>query len=147
MLCSPRTDTHTNVNTEDTVSGFQDLFLQPIIKDQSKNSVNVDKIFCLLRLHTTQYNTCLNFRSKMGIMESRSIYVYTMCRNTSQSWSSYFKGQVCQSWYMATRASSCKYIIIISSIRMKQSVLVWVLKFVAELVPLFKCSFSRKNNE
>ena len=27
--------TDTNVNTEDTLSGFQDLFLQPIIKDLS----------------------------------------------------------------------------------------------------------------
>ena len=31
--CSPRTDE--NVNTEDTLSGFQDFFLQPIIKDRS----------------------------------------------------------------------------------------------------------------
>ena len=26
--------THTKVNTEDTLSGFQDFFLQPIIKDR-----------------------------------------------------------------------------------------------------------------
>ena len=30
------TQTDTKVNTEDTLSGFQELFLQPIIKDQSK---------------------------------------------------------------------------------------------------------------
>ena len=34
-----QTDTHTQtdtkVNTEDTLSGFQDFFLQPIIKDRS----------------------------------------------------------------------------------------------------------------
>ena len=43
VLCSPRTDTHrhigththTQVNTEDTLSGFQKCFLQPIIKDRS----------------------------------------------------------------------------------------------------------------
>ena len=32
------TDTHTKVNTEDTISGFQELFPQPLIKDQSKNA-------------------------------------------------------------------------------------------------------------
>ena len=45
MLCSPRADTHTqrqtdrqtdtNVNTEDTLSGFHEFSLQPIIKDRS----------------------------------------------------------------------------------------------------------------
>ena len=37
VLCSPRTDTHTHteVNTEDTLSGFQECFLQPIVKDRS----------------------------------------------------------------------------------------------------------------
>ena len=55
VLCSPRADTqththththtqththththtHMKVNTEDTLPGFQDFFLQPIIKDQS----------------------------------------------------------------------------------------------------------------
>ena len=37
MLCSPRTDTQTNtkVNTEDTLSGFQEFFLHPIIKHRS----------------------------------------------------------------------------------------------------------------
>ena len=46
MLCSPRTDRHTHrqthtctkVNTEDTLSGFQEFFLQPIIKDRSNSS-------------------------------------------------------------------------------------------------------------
>ena len=47
VLCSPRADGHTDrqthrqtdtkVNTEDTLSGFQDFFLQPIIKDRSNN--------------------------------------------------------------------------------------------------------------
>ena len=34
--CSPSTDTqtHTKVTTEGTLSGFQELFLQPIIKDR-----------------------------------------------------------------------------------------------------------------
>ena len=32
--------TDTKVNTEDTLSGFQEFFLQPIIKDRSKNQVN-----------------------------------------------------------------------------------------------------------
>ena len=30
------TQTHTKVKTEDTLSGFQEFFLQPIIKDRSK---------------------------------------------------------------------------------------------------------------
>ena len=47
MLCSPRTDgqtdthtdrqTDTKVNTEDILSGFQEFFLQPIMKDRSNN--------------------------------------------------------------------------------------------------------------
>ena len=37
-VCSvARMQTDTQVNTKDTLSGFQDLFLQPIIKDRSKN--------------------------------------------------------------------------------------------------------------
>ena len=41
VLCSSGTDrradgqTDTKLKTEDTLSGFQDLFLQPIINDQS----------------------------------------------------------------------------------------------------------------
>ena len=45
VLCSPRADGHTDrqthrqtdtkLNTEDTLSGFQDFFLQSIIKDRS----------------------------------------------------------------------------------------------------------------
>ena len=31
------TQTDTKVNTEDTLSGFQEFFLQPIIKDRSNN--------------------------------------------------------------------------------------------------------------
>ena len=31
------TQTHTKVTTEGTLSGFQDFFLQPIIKDRPKN--------------------------------------------------------------------------------------------------------------
>ena len=38
MLCSPRTDTHMKVNTEDTLSGLQEPFFKPIIKDRSKNT-------------------------------------------------------------------------------------------------------------
>ena len=36
-----QTDRHTDtkVNTEDTLSGFQEFFLQPIIKDRSKNTL------------------------------------------------------------------------------------------------------------
>ena len=36
VLCSPRTDaqTDTKVNTEGTLSGFQDFFLQSTIKDR-----------------------------------------------------------------------------------------------------------------
>ena len=36
VLCNPRADRHTDtkVNTEDTLSGFQEYFLQPIIKAQ-----------------------------------------------------------------------------------------------------------------
>ena len=33
--------THAKVNTEDTLSGFQEFFLQSIITDRSKNSVNL----------------------------------------------------------------------------------------------------------
>ena len=41
VLCSSRTDRHTDtkVNTEDTLSGFQDFFLQPIIKDRPNTLV------------------------------------------------------------------------------------------------------------
>ena len=34
------TDRYTKVNTEDTLSGFQEFFLQHIIKDQSYNNLN-----------------------------------------------------------------------------------------------------------
>ena len=45
VLCSPRRDghtdrqTHTKVTTEGTLSGFQDFFLQPIIKDRPNNRI------------------------------------------------------------------------------------------------------------
>ena len=46
VLCSLRADTHTQtdrqtdtkVNTEDTLSGFQDFFFHPIIKDRSNTT-------------------------------------------------------------------------------------------------------------
>ena len=45
VLCSPRADRQTHrqtdrhkVNTEDTLSGFQEFFLQPIMKDRSKKN-------------------------------------------------------------------------------------------------------------
>ena len=50
MLCSPRTDgqtdtqTQTNVTTVGTLSGFQEFFLQPIIKDRP----NMRDVCCLL---------------------------------------------------------------------------------------------------
>ena len=34
VLCSPHRQTDTKVNTEYTLSGFQERFLQPIIKDR-----------------------------------------------------------------------------------------------------------------
>ena len=39
VLCSPCAERHTDtkVNTEDTLSAFQEYFLQPIIKDRSNN--------------------------------------------------------------------------------------------------------------
>ena len=39
VLCSPITDrqTHTKVTTVGTLSGFQEFFLQPIIKDRPNN--------------------------------------------------------------------------------------------------------------
>ena len=48
MLCSSRTDrqTHTKVNTEDTLSWFPELFLQPNIKDRSNNNV-MKVLFCI----------------------------------------------------------------------------------------------------
>ena len=45
MICSLLTDgrTDTKVNTDDTLSGFQDIFLQPIIKDRpNKNTEAYD---------------------------------------------------------------------------------------------------------
>ena len=45
MFCSPRADTHTDrqtdtkVNTEDTLSGLQEFFLQPIFKDRSNKQI------------------------------------------------------------------------------------------------------------
>ena len=48
MLSSQRADrqthrlTDTKVNTEDTLSGIQEFFLQPIIKDQFNNDDNND---------------------------------------------------------------------------------------------------------
>ena len=35
------TQTDTKVNTEDTLSGFQEFFLQPIIKDRSNTSIPI----------------------------------------------------------------------------------------------------------
>ena len=51
VLCSSLTDrqtdrqTDTKVNTEDTLSGFQEFFLQPIIKDRSNFRVCSPKTF------------------------------------------------------------------------------------------------------
>ena len=45
------TQTHTKVKTEDTLSGFQEYFLQPIIKDRSNNCMT-----CILQIdrHTNR---------------------------------------------------------------------------------------------
>ena len=56
MPCSALTHTHrqtyTKVNTEDTLSGFQEFFLQPIIKDRSNNTHWHTTPLCKLsRLH------------------------------------------------------------------------------------------------
>ena len=44
MLCSPLTDghthTHTKVTTEGTLSGFQEFYLQPIIKDRPNKHIS-----------------------------------------------------------------------------------------------------------
>ena len=47
--CSPQTDgqTHTKVTTEGTLSGFQDFFLQPIIKDRPNNNNPSQKLILL----------------------------------------------------------------------------------------------------
>ena len=53
--CSPITDsqiTDTKVNTEDTISGFQDFVLRPMIKDRSKTMFS-------------QYKTMSNQRNTM----------------------------------------------------------------------------------
>ena len=50
VLCSPRTDgqtdrqTHTKVTTEGTLSGFQEFFLQPIIKDRPNTPLLVRQV-------------------------------------------------------------------------------------------------------
>ena len=53
MVCSvARGRTDTKVKTEDTLSGFQDVFLQPIIKDRSNNTHWHTTPLCKLsRLH------------------------------------------------------------------------------------------------
>ena len=44
--------THTKVNTEDTLSGFQEFFLQPIIKDRSNLPKDFDQMFIFIGLGT-----------------------------------------------------------------------------------------------
>ena len=71
MTCSPRTDTHTDthtdtqthrhtdtytdtdrVTTKGTLSGFQDFFLQPIIKDRPNNWMKLKPKKCDNELET-----------------------------------------------------------------------------------------------
>ena len=42
-VCSIATHTDTTVNTEDTLSGFQEFFLQPIVKDRSISFINTNQ--------------------------------------------------------------------------------------------------------
>ena len=80
MTCSPRTDTQTDrqtdrqthrVTTVGTLSGFQDFFLQPIIKDRpnkskSKSYMNITGTFAGLQLahFTTNYEYIFNIEEK-----------------------------------------------------------------------------------
>ena len=60
MLCSPVTDrqTDTKVTTEGTLSGFQEFFLQPIIKDRPNNE-NPSQKLVLLSDNMFDYNVRL----------------------------------------------------------------------------------------
>ena len=67
MLCSPRADTQTHrqtdtkVNTEDTLSGFQEFFLQPIIKDRSnKHNAELQRT-----APDTQYKEAFSTRDRL----------------------------------------------------------------------------------
>ena len=42
-----REQTDTKVNTEYTLSGFQECFLQPIIKDRSNNKPHAKDLLCI----------------------------------------------------------------------------------------------------
>ena len=45
-----RPQTHTKVTTEDTLSGFQDFFLQPIIKDRPNFYFHLNSILFIIKL-------------------------------------------------------------------------------------------------
>ena len=69
-----QTHTHTKVNTEDTLSGFQDVFLQPIITDRSNwsNSFPINNVLKVLkrklcglsRWDISNFYPCQHFKDK-----------------------------------------------------------------------------------
>ena len=52
--------TDTKVNTEDTLSGFQEFFLQPIIKDRSKRSMGAIVYVVKFSAVSLRYVMCAN---------------------------------------------------------------------------------------
>ena len=85
MTCSLRTDGHTHrqthrVTTEDTLSGFQDFFLQPIIKDRPKNRHKKCKN-ANFEYQSSLFFTAACLRWKMANVKS-DIYIHTLRLNT-----------------------------------------------------------------
>ena len=84
-----QTDTHTHmkVNTEDNLSGFQEFFLQPIIKDQSNYQTYHDiPLGIIARLiRNKNNNDNLNKVSQRACITEPSVgkisHVYSMFKN------------------------------------------------------------------
>ena len=70
MVSSSRTEiqtdgqTDTKVNTEGTLSGFQDFFLQPIIKDRPNNKASCEQCS---RTYNHTYIICDNIDALTGV--------------------------------------------------------------------------------
>ena len=85
MLCSPRTDTqtdrhtdtqtYTKVNTEDTLSGFQEFFLQPIIKDRSNNS-----LYYSISIFNVKYQTILTIMILYSASSVKPLLLKDFCK-------------------------------------------------------------------
>ena len=92
MISSSRTEkqrnrqtekqTHTKVTTEGTLSGFQDFFLQPIIKDRPNDNNNMLDVFGIFEIQKIYYSEIQLYKVAQGKIISNNACLSNLGINT-----------------------------------------------------------------